>query len=480
MSAAEGAGSADLPPDHEGLAGPALPVGGEAWSAPPSPDDGQVALNPGVLDGVSPDRDVGVVKARPRDAVVSLLSGEQIEFTCPAGKHTTADEMLMFALDGFKIGREVTGVFALFCVSASLTVQFKAHHEPFKILRKWPELLALYTTSGDPADEAPMLYLKRSELCHQGIERKQTDSRVIELLFQEMTFNVVYSFYPCDADEAARLAALHLAIDTSDAEGPPSKDDVALSEGCQLPDHLRKKVPGRKWKKAVLDAYDELRFDAGHPGKHALMLQYLKLGRKWNFYGSVFFYGHVEPPPAKGVVLREQPDELVRVGVNLDGIHVVSDKNNVLVLSLGYSELQYNSFDADDEVSDASFVIEYSDDGVRDVAAEGAGADGEDKLLSSQKSELVIWTPQARMIDLLVSQYIEALGDWEEHLKARKLEKTASYRPNANVRGRKAGAADEGPKGFFTLSRFMSKRKTRSEPPVVSATAARPSEPTSI
>lgn len=53
-----------------------------------------------------------------------------------------------------------------------------------------------------------------------------------------------------------------------------------------------------------------------------------RYGRAWPFYGATFFYGYVEPSESKGIVVRERPDELVRVGVNLDGIHVIKEKTN--------------------------------------------------------------------------------------------------------------------------------------------------------
>ena len=55
------------------------------------------------------------------------------------------------------------------------------------------------------------------------------------------------------------------------------------------------------------------------------------------------------------------------------------------------------------------------------------------------------------MIDTLVSRHIDALGEWEDHLRQRKTERTASYRPNAaGALGRKPGQA--GPSKYFTLS----------------------------
>lgn len=120
--------------------------------------------------------------------------------------------------------------------------------------------------------------------------KRKTD---VEELVQEMTFNVVYSFYPCTLDEAARLAAIHLAIDVASASTSPTpcKDDVAESEGCQCPDHLRKKTSSRKWRKAVLEAYDMLQLEASGATDIELMLKYIKSGRLWGYYGATFFYG---------------------------------------------------------------------------------------------------------------------------------------------------------------------------------------------
>ena len=47
---------------------------------------------------------------------------------------------------------------------------------------------------------------------HQGHERLLTDPKCVRLLFDDMTFHVIYSFYPCTADDAAHLAAIQLKI----------------------------------------------------------------------------------------------------------------------------------------------------------------------------------------------------------------------------------------------------------------------------
>ena len=53
-------------------------------------------------------------------------------------------------------------------------------------------------------------------------------------------------------------------------------------------------------------------------------------------YGSTFFYGGLEADKPG------HPDRLVRVGINLDGVHVLDDSKNEVLLSLRYDEFTYN------------------------------------------------------------------------------------------------------------------------------------------
>ena len=73
-----------------------------------------------------------------------------------------------------------------------------------------------------------MMYLKRDPLVHQSIENKVSDLLVLKLLFYEMTFNVLYGLYPCNEEEAAHLAAVHLRLTHGEQ---PSKTDVLCDPG---------------------------------------------------------------------------------------------------------------------------------------------------------------------------------------------------------------------------------------------------------
>lgn len=87
----------------------------------------------------------------------------------------------------------------------------KPHHLPFKVMKKWPELLEAYSKA-DPLAEIPVLYLKRNAKLHLGVEEQIRDPLTIKLLFYEMSFKVVYSLYPTTLDEAAYLSAIQLRL----------------------------------------------------------------------------------------------------------------------------------------------------------------------------------------------------------------------------------------------------------------------------
>ena len=56
---------------------------------------------------------------------------------------------------------------------------------PFKLVKRWPEILEQFTT-GDIYDETASLYLKRDALLHKNIEKNITDKPSIKLLYEEL------------------------------------------------------------------------------------------------------------------------------------------------------------------------------------------------------------------------------------------------------------------------------------------------------
>ena len=112
--------------------------------------------------------------------------------------------------------------------------------------------------------------------------------------------------------------------------------------GCALPPHL--KAHAKEWPRLVLEEY--VRQPPRPFDRTALHVKFLEIGRVLPFYGATFFLGEVEPPPAKSswLVFRERTNEVVRIGINFDGIHVFDARTNAVRLSLAYDELKYNSY----------------------------------------------------------------------------------------------------------------------------------------
>eukprot|EP00047_Mylnosiga_fluctuans_P006070 m.244647 g.244647 ORF g.244647 m.244647 type:complete len:442 (-) comp14490_c0_seq1:233-1558(-) len=328
--------------------------------------------------------------ANELNAVVMLTDGTEFEIPCKNGKYTSGEELRELVARRIGLAPEYTAMFAVWIMSGSLSLEMKAHHFPFKVLKQWGDLLEGYSLSAEY--ELPMMYFKRAALVPQDDEILIDDPTVVKLLFAEMTFSVQYGLYPCTIDEAARLAAIHLHIARGDAA---KKDDVYELEACEIPEHLEKAIKFKAWAKKVLEAREEITLP--HTDRVALQQQYLTIGRLWPYYGATFYFGEIEATTKH--LLWDTPDELVRVGVNIDGIHVIADAKNKLRLSLGYDELRYNSY-ADDAGGSPCFILEHSRGG--------------------QTQQTVIWSKQATIIDTLVSRFLELQPRYASKVAARK------------------------------------------------------------
>eukprot|EP00051_Salpingoeca_urceolata_P035598 m.30541 g.30541 ORF g.30541 m.30541 type:complete len:419 (-) comp9476_c0_seq1:87-1343(-) len=372
--------------------------------------------------------------SNPLEAVVCLLDGGEFSVTCPEGRYTTAESLLGLAADHLRLNPDSLRFFAIWVISGSLHLQMKPDHLPFRVMKKWPELLETYSNS-DPHGEIPAVYIRRSAHVTPMMEKRIKDPVAVKLLFGEMTFNIIYSLYPCTLEDAVYLAAIHLQLEKG---RKANKKDVLKIEGCCVPPHLEP-IREKTWIKHVLDARAKLPIEQDE--ERLLHHLYLERGWEWSVYSSTFFFGEIEADDS-GTILQERPDLVVRVGVNLDGIHVIEDKKNTIKLSLPYHELRYNSFE-DPESGEASFVIEYEE---------------EDEEQNTVSAKMVIWTAQAAMIDNLVTQFVEEESALAENQAQRRHQRGLSVRPPRQAKGRTAASGVSRAKNF-SISRFAKSMK---------------------
>ena len=170
----------------------------------------------------------------------------------------------------------------------SLELQLKSHHLPFKILKKWHDILESLAT-GDTYSEEPTMYWKKDAMTHQALEKRVTGPLASRLLFDELAFNVSYSFYPTTLAEAVNMAALALKVAKAEKG---VKSDISNVFGCSMPPHLESGTWGWSWRRKVWKAYNAIAKEDGD--KNTWRQRYLTTGRKWNYYGATFFYGGLE------------------------------------------------------------------------------------------------------------------------------------------------------------------------------------------
>eukprot|EP00039_Didymoeca_costata_P030069 m.27753 g.27753 ORF g.27753 m.27753 type:complete len:409 (+) comp7931_c0_seq1:146-1372(+) len=314
---------------------------------------------------------------KSKKIIVRLLRGDEMEITCSGGRYTTGEELTNLVMDEVEIPEMDRSYFGLWVVSASLQLQLKPHHLPFKVIKKWPDILESFS-SGDTFSEQPGLYLKRDAMVDINREKEMTNPITLKLLCDELAFNMAYSFYPILLPDAVEFAALALRAEHNDSA---SKGDIRNTIGSFLPPHLERKTFGWTWRRNVWKAYQRV---VGSADQLSCQLRYLEAGFALQVYGSTFFYGGLEHEKPG------MPDEVVRIGVNSEGIHVILDRTNVLSLSRRYNQFSYNSYESAEDGD--SFLIEYDN-----------GTEG--------KKQMVIWSSQAAMIDTLVTRFIEASDD---------------------------------------------------------------------
>jgi hypothetical protein len=325
-------------------------------------------------------------------------------------------------------------LFGIWCISASLQLQLKPYHQPCEIVETWQDVLGklakntVHTQSAFNSEgvthmeEQPTLYLKRDGLVHQALEKKVESELALQLLCDQLTFDVLYSFYPSTVAEAVDLAAVALKMTKGSAA---EKADLKVVPGCGIPTHLEGIHWQWTWRRKVWKAFLKLQSLPGD-GTTKWKKEYLALGHKWAYYGAPCYYGGIEAD------VPGLPDNGVRVGVNLDGIHVIDDHDNELILSLGFNQFTFNSYGGSfGSAKEDSFVIEY-------------------KTEKGMPEDMVIWGPQAGLIDSLVTGYIRVLGDWTDFMESRKANRK-SFLPQPSVKGRR-GTSD-GIADMFTLKR---------------------------
>jgi len=278
-------------------------------------------------------------------------------------------------------------LFSLWIIGNDLELQLKSNQDLFEIVEKFPRYVEKYTHYTGPVDWR--FHYKREALLPKEDDRKVKDPSAIKLLYSEALYNVLYSRFPCEEEEAINLAALQMQIVYGDYDPEVHKPDFLVNKKFKgyFPKHILERVPiltskskYAEWEEKIFKEYER------HSGKPETIVEllYLQFVRQWNYYGSTFFIATSTVPP-KGYF--EHRTDTLYVAVNAEGIHVIQSEKYKLLHSFFYDEINWDA-------NKDSLLIEYGPE--------------------DNPSLLTLITPQATLIASLVSKAIKNLDKKDE------------------------------------------------------------------
>uniref|UniRef100_T1J5Z1 FERM domain-containing protein 8 n=1 Tax=Strigamia maritima TaxID=126957 RepID=T1J5Z1_STRMM len=330
------------------------------------------------------------------------------------GQIATADELVHLIFNESEVGltsSEAHKIFSLWFSSSLLEVQLKPFHLPYKILQQWPQLLQKYTTC-DKSDlelDEPILSLQRNVFYSIKEEEKLDDCNILNLLYEEAKCNILEARYPCEEGDYYKLASLQAGIEL----GPFNPNLHTLSffrskVNGFLPHHLCKP----RW---LL----KLNFNAkSGPDSHILeqycniplsttadqlKKKYLHFCWALPYYGSAFFHGQIEKPKTMLSNIFGTQDKEVLIAINSEGIYIINEDENTLLLGLKYHEFSWAFIKSSQPCNPDCFPSLYIQFQVQEAEAKVW------KMLQ-------LFSKQAIMMNAIISSFVEDLkasNNWE-------------------------------------------------------------------
>ncbi|XP_011503860.1 PREDICTED: FERM domain-containing protein 8 [Ceratosolen solmsi marchali] len=302
-------------------------------------------------------------------------------------------------------------VFALWLCSSQLEVQLRPVHKPLELAIKWPRLVNKYGSQKyKDNDEEPLLYFRRNIFLSRRDEEQIKEPKIMELLYAEANRNVLDGRYPCESQARyASLGALQARIEL----GPYNVQAHTLTffrkhRGRFLPHHYNSPslllglgfglglVGGKGAPEArLLEQYKRIPNHSGtstNPRK--LLRKYLEFCWGLPCYGAAFFQGQIERPVRGLASWITNHDLPVLIAINTIGVYIVDDSQCSLLLSLRYSELNWEMAKPSDEGNPDCLPCLFLQFPVRENGARVF------KILQ-------VFSKQAIMMDTLISGFAE-------------------------------------------------------------------------
>jgi len=235
--------------------------------------------------------------------------------------NTTAADLREKVID--KIGLKEDACFALFEKRDDWERCLEPDDKPVDLMAQWEKL---DRKKGDAAD---CQFVFKKKIFLKDDDREMEDSVAKDLVYKQALQCVVSSTYPCNVDDAIKLAGLQFQIVYGN-HNPQFHTLGFLTSN--LKDFVPKALFGQK--KAPEWEYLILKQHEGQQGKSAedAKTEYLSIVRLWPYYGTTFF------PPCKSVGNKNLPSKVI-IGVNYEGIRLLKPKNKELISEHLFTEI---------------------------------------------------------------------------------------------------------------------------------------------
>eukprot|EP01087_Luapelamoeba_hula_P015318 TRINITY_DN4563_c0_g1_i1.p1 TRINITY_DN4563_c0_g1~~TRINITY_DN4563_c0_g1_i1.p1 ORF type:complete len:332 (-),score=53.37 TRINITY_DN4563_c0_g1_i1:199-1194(-) len=192
--------------------------------------------------------------------------------------------------------------------------------KPADLMKNWGD------AKGDNAPK--FLFKKKTFIRHD--EREMEDPVARHLLYIQALANVINSDYPCQAEEAVKLAGLQVHIVYGDHNRQTHTASFLIPN---LKDYVPKDLYSQRrpeaWEAAIFQEH------ARHKGKTAdeAKAAYLATTKKKPYYGTTFY------PPCKSVSNGRKVPAKVVIGVNAEGIMLLRPKDKELISTHPFTEI---------------------------------------------------------------------------------------------------------------------------------------------
>ncbi|XP_063706200.1 FERM domain-containing protein 8 [Culicoides brevitarsis] len=340
--------------------------------------------------------------------VVYLMSRIAVHMEIEGTSLCPAQVMLAAALGCEELGISnkllAQSVFGLWMLSPLLEIQLKPHHRPYAVRVAWSKLIEQYSNGNGMTrkNDDPMITLRRNVFYPRKEEEKLKDARILELLYEEARYNVLYGRYIMEPAHSIMLGGIQARIEC----GPYNANLHTTSyfrenQSRFLPAHVAKNtnwswLPISRRTSAEVKLLEQFKRVPTSATTRKLMRKYLEFCWALPFYGAAFFHGQVEQPVRGLMSLLAQKDKPVLIAINERGIFIIDHAESTLLLGLRYEEFSWDFAkpnNPDDPECLPCIFLEF------DAVENGISVT---KLIQ-------VFSKQAAMMDALISHFTEQI-----------------------------------------------------------------------